>query len=177
MPDILSPTGIEKPLGGEQHSRAMVNRNYDRINQIKIDAAKQSAGLTGQNKANVTNALNSGAVVMLDLVLVNLIVDHWYEVSYRFNSVSTNTNLAMSLNVKKSAPAVVDNTGTDIDDGKVLATSAVASQGESHDATFEFKATATEQVNLKACLQRLTGAVDINISQRRLVVKNIGAQI
>lgn len=32
MADILSPTGIEKPLGAELHSRAMVNRNYDRIN-------------------------------------------------------------------------------------------------------------------------------------------------
>lgn len=37
MADILSPTGIEKPLGAELHSRAMVNRNYDRTNQIGID--------------------------------------------------------------------------------------------------------------------------------------------
>lgn len=40
MADILSPTGIEKPLGAELHSRAMVNRNYDRINQIAIDMNK-----------------------------------------------------------------------------------------------------------------------------------------
>lgn len=36
MPTVLSPTGIEKPDGPEQHSRPMVNRNYDRTNDIEI---------------------------------------------------------------------------------------------------------------------------------------------
>lgn len=37
MADILSPTGIEKPLGGELHSRAQYLRNLDRVNQTAME--------------------------------------------------------------------------------------------------------------------------------------------
>jgi len=33
---VLSPTGIEKPDGPEQHSRALLNRNFDRTNAIEV---------------------------------------------------------------------------------------------------------------------------------------------
>jgi len=37
MADILSPSGIESPIGGELHSRAMIVRNYARTNKIAQD--------------------------------------------------------------------------------------------------------------------------------------------
>ena len=44
MVAILSPTGIEKPEGAEKHSRAMINRNYDRANDIEI-ARRANSGI------------------------------------------------------------------------------------------------------------------------------------
>lgn len=55
MADILSPTGIEKPLGAELHSRAQYGRNLDRINNIAINSiaglklALQAIGIHGAN--------------------------------------------------------------------------------------------------------------------------------
>jgi len=49
MPNILSPSGLEDPVGGEAHSRAMLSRNNGRIN----------LGLASMTTANSTYNINS----------------------------------------------------------------------------------------------------------------------
>jgi hypothetical protein len=63
MADILSPTGIEAPVGGELHSRQMINRNYTRTNQIAIDSNKHAHGLVYQNLVTTSTGTVIDAII------------------------------------------------------------------------------------------------------------------
>lgn len=175
MADILSPTGIEKPVGGEQHSRAMVNRNYDRTNQIAIDKEKFAKGA----KAHADNGSPSvglgGTAVMCDLVAMTFEANRMYEIRYRVTTTTNMADMAITAVIKKSALAVTDNTGTDLGFPWTIYTAPVANQGKTDEIYIIFKATVAETVNIKAVMARATGAVTYDIDDRSLTVKDLGA--
>lgn len=65
MVNVLQPTGIEKPEGPEQHSLALVNRNYDRTNKIAQDFEAVAQPFGHMGKTDGFQDINPAAVVTM----------------------------------------------------------------------------------------------------------------
>lgn len=120
----------------------------------------------------------SGTPTTANLVAADLVAGHWYSARYRFNAISAGTSsFAVGVYLKKSAVAVTDATGTDVENGHTVYTAPTANQGISHAPEFIWQASATETVNLKAVLARLSGVATFDIESRRLVVVDLGTNL
>lgn len=63
MADITTYLGLEKPIGGEKHSRAMINRNYDRVEANGLDDSKRPMGLVYEKKVTGNSAATADAII------------------------------------------------------------------------------------------------------------------
>lgn len=141
---------------------------------IALGIEGRAKGLLGNKETNTTTSGLGGSEAMADLVAVSLVLDRWYEAVYRFTSDTTVANMALSVNVKKSATTDSGVTGTAPGRSYTVYTAPVANQGYTNVCVFRWKATATETVNIKAILLRATGSVGYNITDRQLTVADLG---
>ncbi|MCZ9883723.1 hypothetical protein [Arthrobacter sp. B2a2-09] len=141
-----------------------------------IAAENMSKGIIARNSNAGTNYIANGTFVMFDLLAVPLIANRWYEVSYTFTHSVSATNVPLAVAVRSSATTDSTATGTDVDNNATLWTAPLADSGKTDTPVWQFKASATGTVNIKACIARAVGTGNVGIATRRLVVRDIGAQ-
>lgn len=176
MSTVTTFLNLVKPASLENFSRATYNTNLDLIDAYAINTVEKLAkGGLGQNKNAASNTVTA-AEQMFDLEVVTLVQDRWYEASYQCRTVcATAASKPVSISFKKSAVADTSVAGTALDDATIITTASVANQGNTQYAVIQWKATASETVNIKVVTIRL-GDTDVALSVRKLFVKDLGAQ-
>lgn len=160
--DILSPTGIEKPVGGELHSRAQYLRNLDRINQVAIDTDKESKGLVYIKKVTV----NTGALT--DAIAENIAsftfkANRKYRIVWDFSYHATGNSDSLffcNINTAAVADAAALITGLTVLSGRTKAlVTAYALQGAQHTGPIEcyYEPVADVTTQIKFRVERVLG--------------------
>lgn len=122
----------------------------------------------------------AGTPIMCDLGTVDQIAGRAYKASYTVDinsSGSAASSMAILFDLRKSATTDTTASGTSVASGFTNYTAPVAGGGRTVMAEWNWKATATERVNIKACLQRLTTNSGFDIAQRRLAILDEGKQL
>lgn len=182
MSGVTDNYGFILPAEGEAYDVAIPNGNNVAIDaQLKTqdtNRIKKADALVARLSFNATSVGLSGSAVMANFVVVNLVANRWYRAKYIFNTVcSGGADVAISSAIRKSATSDETATGTDVDDARTIYTPPVANQLGTLDFEAVWKASASETVNIKAVLTRLTTAHLYDISLRRLTVEDMGANL
>lgn len=126
--------------------------------------------------AGTVSGIGSTDSVVAQLVAVNLVAGRRYRAEFKCTSTTGSTNSAIGIALVKSATTDITNAGTGIEDGGTFWTAPVASSGRVHIMSWVWVAAATETVNLKTTVIRAVGSSGVDISTRRLVIFDDGAQ-
>lgn len=171
-----TPTGITKThVGlGNVDNTSDVNKPVSTAQQTALD--KLAKGQVAQTVTSGTTSGITGTAVVADLVVANLVAGRRYTARYRYGCDCATANTPMALNLVKSATSDATTTGTAVEDGATLWTAATASSGFTVTHHWSWVAPTTETVNLKVTLSKVFGANNINISGRKLLLIDEGAQ-
>lgn len=171
-----TPTGITKThVGlGNVDNTSDVNKPVSTAQQTALD--KLAKGQVAQTVTSGTTSGITGTAVVADLVVANLVAGRRYTARYRYGCDCATANTPMALNLVKSATSDATTTGTAVEDGATLWTAATASSGFTITHHWSWVAPTTETVNLKVTLSKVFGANNINISGRKLLLIDEGAQ-
>lgn len=174
--NTFNPHGVTK----SQVGLGSVDNTADTAKPVSTPQASAMALLAkGQIAQSATAAAYTGLAgtyVCLDYVAVSLVAGRRYRAVYKGTSTSAGANEAFNFILRKSVTSDVTATGTDIEDGMTFWTAPSVSSGKTETFNAFWLASATETVNLKLCAIRATGSSTIDISSRRLVIFDDGAQ-
>lgn len=178
MADILSPTGIEKPLGPEQHSRAMVNRNYDRTNQIDIDRRLMALGIVAdRDHAAAANGITT--VYVFDALTYSFKAGRRYRIRWAFTYTMSATGNVFYSKIQSCNPADADNLTTGLTQLTARPMIVVAaSSPEMFEFESYFKPVADTTLKIKFTLERSVGAGTLSVAAdpSYMYVEDLGDQ-
>lgn len=179
MAGVTIPYGFELPLGVENISVPLLNRNFNKINdalQETKDVADKAAKGTVKHQVNAARSTGlAGTGILNEYHIYDLVSGRSYQMIYTVDVDTTVANMALIFDLRKSAVDKLDETGTSVAPGITNYSSPVAGGGATLQATWNWKATANERVALKAVTARLTTTAGYNIAQRRLYLIDMGA--
>jgi hypothetical protein len=179
MADILSPTGIEKPLGAELHSRALINRNYDRTNQIAIDSNKQANGvMLDKDHAAAANGITT--IYVFDaLASFTFKAGRKYRIRWEFTYSMSALSNVFYFKIQSCNPADADNVTTGLTQLSARPAIVVAA-GSPEFFGFEayYKPVADTTVKIKFTVERSVGGGTLSIAAdpAYMYIEDIGAQ-
>lgn len=168
-----TPTGLTKAHVG----LANVDNTTDANKPLSTAAAKLpkgrianteilSPGLTFSNTWLVAAAMNS----------VPLVAGRNYMVRFTSKTlIWTEAELAVGVTLRKSATNVNTVVGTDVGMEHTLYMAPKSGQGKTITCYFEWTQATTETVNLKLCIVRATGTVNLELQGRAITLIDEGA--
>jgi hypothetical protein len=185
MADILSPTGIEKPLGAELHSRAMYNRNLDRTNQVAIDAAKKADGLKIRHVMDTSDssAVTTEASLGNTIASFTFKAGRKYRIAFEGNFYTSNIDTVLLLKLGTCAVTDADNLTTGVTVLKQTDFQAQsATRGYPCDITYsKFEPVSDTTLKIKMLASRVAGTGNIFFQRGAatpaiLYIEDLGAQ-
>lgn len=102
MVQILSPSGLEKPEGGELHSRAQYLRNLDRMNQIAADNAKLAKGFVAYTELSGNTGTINTLMVVLNIASFTFKANRRYRVGASGGGYSNVTNATYGFSINRT---------------------------------------------------------------------------
>ena len=150
----------------------------DAVDADVAELVKNGKGVVARMEQSELAIQYGGTPVTSNYVTASLVAGRWYSARYRFNMISAGTSaVAVGVYLRKSATGITDTTGTELENAHTVYTAPTANQGITHAPEFVWKAAATETVNLKIILQRLSGVATFDIENRRLVIEDLGSHL
>lgn len=132
------------------------------------------------NAASTTNSFSTvGTWIMFDHVTVDLVANRWYEAKYTFSESTAATGVAnqpFAVVARQSVSTDTTATGTDVDGSVTLWTAPIAQSGNGQEVSFIWKASLSGTFNIKMCFTKVVSNNQINVTNRRLSVMDLGAQ-
>lgn len=180
MADILSPTGIEKPLGPELHSRAMVNRNYDRTNQIDIDRRLMSLGIVA-DKDHAAAAAGITTIYVFDAIAgYTFKAGRRYRIRWEFTYTQNTAGNVFDVAIQTCNPADADNLTTGLTPLITRPVGPVAATGSPVFMGFEayYKPSSDTTLKTKFTVARAVGGgtMDITSAASYMYIEDLGDQ-
>jgi hypothetical protein len=178
MADILSPTGIEKPLGSELHSRPMVNRNYDRTNQIAIDSNKQASGIMYRDIRTSASAATTTLSVIHNIASFTFKAGRKYRITWDYSAAISATGNYFDLTISSCAVTDASNLTTGLTSLVVRSTTSVGTGGEPGCLTALYEPVSDSTLQLKFTAERKVGAGTWTMESKTayFIIEDEGAQ-
>lgn len=174
-PAIPVNTSMLATVAVAANATSITNTNITNYLTLASGIQSMPLGEIAYTNTAATSVGLSSSAFMCDRVVVNLVQGRWYRAVYRVDEiVPTATNNGLAIAAVKSIVSDVSAAGTGLDTPYVVWTAPSSNSTATHVSLFTWRATATETVNIKATMNRVSGSALFNISNRVLTVDDMG---
>lgn len=177
MSTVTTFLNLVKPAPLEPFSRSTYNNNLDLVdNWVKDKGEKQAKGVlsSGLLKDDTNSIGLGGSSVLVNAVQVSFEAGRTYKVTFRTDVICVATNLSLIAEAYKDTVGT-GITGAAIDQANFFFTAPVSGNRSTQIGEWFFKATTTETIFIKIVMARATGTDTYDVSRRRILVEDMGA--
>lgn len=139
---------------------------------------KAARGILKRATNGAARSTSDANWIPCDIVAVPLVKDRWYEATIVINSLCMGAaNVALAAAVRASPTTDVTAAGNEVEGSATLWTAPASGSGKFHQVSFIWKAASTETLNLKLVMCRAVGTGLVDLQNRRLTVRDLGANL